>query len=549
MEKLDYSDKRCLLVEDRRPFLLLLKGLLSNLGAKRVTTELTAEGGLKACKNTRYDIIICDLHLGNNRKNGFELLEEIRKRRLVKPSTVFIMISGDSAKSMVLGSIEKQPDDYLIKPFSQAQLNARITRATARRVTLASLYSQIDYEKFDLAIENCKHFLEVEPRYTSHCLKLLVNLYWKTKNYQAANKLLQKILDERPMHWAACAMAKTQLLMQNYEKAIELGKKVIDNSANSVEAYDIVAEAYLLLDKKPEALKYIQDALSLSPFSIERHFSVCEIARENGDYEIAMDSAKAIYDLSRRSVHKNVNHLCGYVRSILDFAENAPDKKIKNRQIQETLLTMQRLQHDELVSSKREDFDFKIFEQIVVARMQYLDGKQTEAKRILEEAQIKIEKEFTEYPVSMAADSLKLMFDMGDFEEANKLVKLLKQNPNKIDSAIRYLMETEQSSAETSRNKYVEHTKKGIALYSNGNFHDAFEEFQLAKKVAPLNIGVNLNLLQCLVKLIKASKKPDPNLIKDAKDIHRFVKNMPLKNTHLKKYEEMKEEVFSTVGD
>ncbi len=548
MEKLDYSDKRCLVVEDRRPFLLLLKGLLSNLGAKRIATELSAEAGLKACKNTRYDIIICDLHLGANRKNGFELLEEVRKRRLVKPSTVFIMISGDSARGMVLGSIEKQPDDYLIKPFSQAQLNSRITRATARRITLASLYSQIDYEKYDLAIENCKHFLEVEPRYTSHCLKMLVNLYWKTKKFDAAEKVLQKILDERPMHWAACSMAKTQLLMQNYEDAIDIGKKVIDNSANSVEAYDIVAEAYLQLDKKPEALKYIQDALSLSPLSIERHFSVCEIARENDDYELAMASAKSIYDLSQRSVHKNVNHLCGYVRSILDVAENTNDKKAKNRHMQETLLTMQRLQNDDLVNRKQDDFDFKIFESIVVARMQLLDGKQTEAKRSLEEAQIKIEKEFTEYPISMAADSLKLMIDMGDFEEANKLVKLLKKNTHKIDDAIQYLMDTELENAEVSRNKYIEHTKKGIALYSNGNFKSAYDEFKQAKTVAPLNIGVNLNLLQCTVKLIKSVNKPEEGLLSEARETHRFVKNMPLKNTHLKKYEEMKTEVEETIG-
>jgi len=75
MDKLDYADKRCLVVEDRRPFLMLLKGLLMSLGAKKIDTELSAELALKACKKVSYDIIVCDLHLGNDRKNGFEFLE------------------------------------------------------------------------------------------------------------------------------------------------------------------------------------------------------------------------------------------------------------------------------------------------------------------------------------------------------------------------------------------------------------------------------------------------------------------------------------------
>jgi hypothetical protein len=50
MDKLDYADQRCLVVEDRRPFLRLLKGLLVSLGAKKIDTELSSDPALKACK-------------------------------------------------------------------------------------------------------------------------------------------------------------------------------------------------------------------------------------------------------------------------------------------------------------------------------------------------------------------------------------------------------------------------------------------------------------------------------------------------------------------
>ncbi|MGQ8363866.1 response regulator [Glaciecola sp. 1036] len=540
MEKLNYSEKRCLVIEDRRPFLMLLRGLLTSLGAKKITTESSAEAGLKACKANKYDIIVSDLHLGSNKKNGFEFLEELRKHQLIKPSTVFIMISAESGRSMVLGSIEKQPDDYLIKPFSQAQLNARIARASVRRATLSALYSQIDHQKYELAIQTCRHFLDTEPRYTAHLLKLLVSLYWKLDQFEAAESILTKILNDRPMLWATCAMAKTKLYLKQYDEAIEIGKKVIQQSVNTVEAYDIVADAYLASDRKPEALKYIIDALAISPLSIDRHFNVCRIARENQDFELAMSSAKSIFELSQRSIHKNVNHMCGYVRSILDVAEHTTDKKVKNRFMQETSLTMQRMQrNEEFAGGKQDDFDFEIFESLIQARMQLLEGKQTEAKRTLEETQINIEKEFTEYPLPMATDSLKLMIDMGDYEEANKLVKLLGDNADKTDLAIRHLIESELENAKSKRIAYVRSNKKGIALYSQGNFSEAYQEFTTAKQICPLNISVNLNLLQSLIRLVKSTEKPEGRHIQEVREIFRFISSMPLKEIHKQKFQNM----------
>ena len=547
MEKLDYTDKRCLIIEDRRPFLMLLKGLLGSLGAKHIVTHLSAEAAIKDCRNNEFDIIVCDLNLGTNHKNGFEFLEEVRKLKLIKPSTVVIMISGDSARSMVLGSLEKQPDDFLIKPFSQAQLNARIARATNRRIELAALYSQVDHKKYKLSIETCQHFLETGTKYTKHCVQLLVQLYWKTKDYKKAEALLNDILQERPIQWAVTSMARTQLLKKNYSKAIELGKQAIQASHNNVEAYDIIADACLQNNMKPEALNYIRDALNLSPLSIERHYRVCEIARANQDYGTAMRSARAIWELSQRSVHKNVNHMCSYIRSILDAAEHSEDKTEQNKLKQEALLALQRSQNRDTSMRHQEGFDFEIFEKIIHARILYLDGKKSESKRLLEESQIAIEENFSSYPLAMAPDSLKAMFDLGDYEEASKVTKVIKDSAERIDANIQYLMESEAANAKTKRAKYVKHNKKGIELYSTGNFQEAYEEFSLAKKISPLNIGVTLNLMQCLIKLMEAREKPEAEHVVECRDYYRFVSNMPLKASHKKKFELLRDTAESFI--
>lgn len=547
MQTLDYSNKRCLIIEDRRPFLMLLRGLVSSLGASKISTELSAESALKACKSIKFDIVICDLHLGNNRKNGFEFLEEIRSLHLVRPTTVFIMISGDSTRSMVLGSLEKQPDDYLVKPFSQAQLNSRITRATNRRICLATLYSQIDIKNYELSIETCKHLLETQPRYASYLLQILVQLYWKTKQYKEAQKVLTNILKKREVQWALCSMAKTKLLQGKFEESIIMAKRAIYSSVNNVEAYDIIAEAYLQFDKKPEALKFIQEALSLSPLSINRHFRVCEIARENGDYELAMNSAKSIYELSQRSMHKNVNHMCGFVRSLLDLAEHAEDDSDKNKYMQDANIALQRARKDDSVRAQPDDFDFDIFENIVKARMIFLKGQANDAKHLLEESQIEIEKTFTEYPVAMAADSLKMMIDLGDYEEAGKLAHVISTNKSKVDSAILYLAQNAANKAKTKQQEYIAFNKAGIKAYKSADFADAYVQFTQAKQIAPLNIGVCLNLLQSLSKLIQSDGKAEGKHIMEARELYRFIESIPLKRTHKSKFESMQNEVIKLI--
>ncbi|MFT5898750.1 MAG: DNA-binding response OmpR family regulator [Glaciecola sp.] len=543
MDKLDYADKRCLVVEDRRLFLTLLKGLLTSLGAKKIDTELSAETALRACEKASYDIVVCDLHLGNDRKNGFEFLEEIRTCHLIKPSSVFIMISGDSARSMVLGSLEKQPDDYLIKPFSQAQLNSRITRAQNRRTTLSSLYSLIEHKKYDLSIETCKHFLEIGTKYNSHCIQMLVQLYWATKQYDEAETTLNKVLDERSIQWALSAMARTQLLKNNFVEAIDLAKQAIDASRNDVDSYDVLAEAYLKNDMPDEALKYILDALSLSPLSIERHYNVCKIARVNGEYETAISSAKAIFELSQNSVHRNVNHMCSYIRSILDAAENADDKKDSNRLKHDALNALKKIKLNANSAIVQNGFDFDIFEKLIGARLSFLDNKPSESKIALEEAQIKIDQQFNQFPISLAAESLKTMLDLGDFEEALKVKRAVEAQDAELDSNIEHSMQSAFNKVENKQNEYIAHNKKGLASYNGGKYHDAYESFTEAKTLSPMNIGVTLNLLQNIVKLLEMNESADIELQKECREHYRYISNMPLRKVHQKKFENMKLDV------
>ena len=117
---------RVLMVEDEQMLGETVRRGLSNEG---FVVEVAHDGvsGLWAATENVYDVILLDVMLPL--KNGYEVLKEIRERRIWTPVLMLTAKDGeyDQADAFDLGA-----DDYLTKPFSFLILVARI-RALIRR--------------------------------------------------------------------------------------------------------------------------------------------------------------------------------------------------------------------------------------------------------------------------------------------------------------------------------------------------------------------------------------------------------------------------------
>ncbi|MFT6738394.1 MAG: hypothetical protein ACJA0G_002544, partial [Kangiellaceae bacterium] len=92
------------------------------------------------------------------------------------------------------------------------------------------------------------------------------------------------------------------------------------------------------------------------------------------------------------------------------------------------------------------------------------------------------------------------------------------------------------------------HNKLGIELYGQGSYASAYEEFCHAKKISPLNIGIALNLMQSLAKLIKQTDKPEGKYIIEARELFDFINNMPLKSVHKNKFKKVRPDVEDIIS-
>jgi DNA-binding response OmpR family regulator len=121
---------RLLLIEDNED---LAFGVRTALEFEGYTVEVALDGatGTSAARRRRPDLIILDLMLPDT--DGYAILRELRRDGVHIP--VLILTARGEEADVVLG-FDCGADDYVTKPFSTAELLARI-RALLRRSTVA----------------------------------------------------------------------------------------------------------------------------------------------------------------------------------------------------------------------------------------------------------------------------------------------------------------------------------------------------------------------------------------------------------------------------
>ena len=116
---------RLLVVEDEPDLLAGLVRALRKQGYA-VDTATDGEDGLHKAQSTDYDAIVLDVMLP--RLDGWEVLARLRA---AKPTPVLMLTARDRSADRVRG-LDTGADDYLVKPFDNAELFARL-RAIIRR--------------------------------------------------------------------------------------------------------------------------------------------------------------------------------------------------------------------------------------------------------------------------------------------------------------------------------------------------------------------------------------------------------------------------------
>ncbi|MFC4656673.1 response regulator [Rheinheimera marina] len=538
---------RVLIVDDQRPFQLLLKGILYSMGATNIAFVQTGEQALSKCSHIPFDVLFVDYNLGSG-KNGRQLLEDLREKKLLHPAAIYMIVTGENHVPMVIGAVEIEPDDYIIKPFSQSVLRTRLQKIQNRKAQLAPIYQAMHDDQPELVIEACKQERATSSRYQNLCTRIQAETHLKLQQYADAESLLSEVLAFNRVNWALLLQARLCFEQKRFDESMEFCNEAIDTNRLFAEAMDLKARNLIAQGQLEEAMAIVTHAVTISPFSVSRQNLLMDIARELSDLPSLVMASKQIYEITRRAARQEVIHLLNYIRTVIDAASRSEETAQRNKYQQEALLALHRAKREDTVIR---DFDFELFESLCQARLESLSGQQYLAKKTYAEVAERVEAQLTAEadpetpddvppPPHSTADAILLLNQIGEYEQAVALADRLQSFSGVVDPVLQKLFDEQQQRVEQRRVQFQELNKRGIQSYKEGNYSQALQLFEQALDVAPMNTGSALNLIQTAIQMMADPKLKKPvDLVEKCRKTFRVVDNMPLPEHHKERYKEL----------
>jgi CheY-like chemotaxis protein/Flp pilus assembly protein TadD len=296
--------KSYLIVDDFGDMRSMLRSMLAMFGVTHMDTAATGKEAVQQMERNRYDVILCDYNLGSG-KDGQQVLEEARHRGLISISSVFVMITAENTREMVLGAIEYEPDSYLSKPFTKDLLRNRLEKLMAKKEDLEPVDRALEGKDYAEAVRELDRRIAGRPKNLAELTRLKADLCLRARALDQAQTIYERVLAIRELPWARLGAGKVLYARRQYREAREVFQGLLNANEDMTAAYDWLARTYEALNDFRGAQEVLVSAVALSPKAILRQRALGEVAMHNQDYAVAERAFTSAVALGRHSVFKH----------------------------------------------------------------------------------------------------------------------------------------------------------------------------------------------------------------------------------------------------
>ncbi|WP_297795335.1 tetratricopeptide repeat-containing response regulator [uncultured Marinobacter sp.] len=517
-----------LIIDDFENFRLSMRQMLRSCGADKIELVAHAASAIQYCAYNHVDVVLCDYNLGEG-KNGQHILEELRHKKLLKRSSLFLMVTAETSKEMVMGAREYQPDGYLTKPINRAMLEKRLSGLIAQRNALLPINREIDRENYPEAISLCLATLPKQPRYKTWLLKTLADLYYQVGDFSHALKIYTDVLEQRDLSWARLGQGKILLDTQNFDEAVTVLRELIDKHPDYMEAYDLLAEGLDRQGRSTQAQQVLEKAIEHSPNALLRQKQLARLATANQDMATASEAWRKTVSLGTHSIHDSPEHYLSLGQTLSDLSEGDSGEN-GSQQADEAITVLSRME-------KRfaGDETLPLRSRIVKARVYAGQGDLQEAEKTLDPVTQSLANG-GEFDADTGIDYAKTLFRLRREDEAKHLLGELaqryKDDPDTLQKIENLLDEPVGFRQKLQARAY---NRDGIRAFESGDLEAAISEFTHALKIVPDHAALNLNLVQVLMKKYTDGGK-DPQLLHECQQHLERLSSLPEQHRQHRRY-------------
>ena len=487
-----YANKKCLIIDDFPEIRGSLSRTLKTFGAQSVDTAADGEEAIKLCQKKKFDIVLCDYNLGAG-KDGQQILEEVRFLRVLLMTSLFVMITGESSREMVLGALECQPDDYITKPYTQASIKVRLDKAILRHEALLPIKRLISKGEYQKALDKCNIMIQEGSRYSSDCLKMKGQLHFLLKQLKEAQQIYDSILDKKPVVWAKLGMSKTLIEMDKLDAAENMLNEIVEEDSRYIEAHDMLADIHSKKKDLAAAQQATENATHISPKSVLRHRKLAELSERNDDNDTTLRSYQQAIKWGFNSCHESEQDYFNYARKVSEVTngDHSTNSKTLLKQAN-TFLDRARKRY-----SNRPEVAAQA--QLVETQLLQSQGEAVRAEKSAAKAKTLFD-DLTAPSVEASLEYARTLYALDDEEGARDVLSKLALRHSDDKDLMRIIDGiTGEPISDQGKSIAAKLTKNGIDSYENKEFEKSINVFKEALESYPKHTGLNLNLLQAII--------------------------------------------------
>ena len=321
------TKKRVLIVDRHSPARDSMRLMLGAIGVTAVHGAGNSAEVIRQVKGNRFDIILSDFVLDDGR-DGQQLLEELRHAHLIPLSTVYLIITSERSYTNVVALAELAPDDYLIKPFTSEQLQARLIKAIYKKHVLRKIYEQIERGALQEAIAAADRIIQQQPLYMYDALRFKGELLQTLGRTAEAEEVFRRVLDGRVVPWAKMGLAMSLRDRGALDEAEQLAEQVTQEAPNFLSAYDFLASVHEAKGKLQAAQQALQRAADASPHNTVRQRLVGDVAARNKDLLVAEKAYGKVIERNKGSSLRSVDDFANLSRVLVERGDVAASRRI-----------------------------------------------------------------------------------------------------------------------------------------------------------------------------------------------------------------------------
>ena len=501
-----FSKMRVLIIDDFENFRMSMKKIMVGFGVDKVDVTRNGNEAIRACTETKYDVILCDYNLVAV-KNGQQELEELRHLNLIKKTDIFIIVTADSSKEVVMSAVENQPDEYLTKPFSQGVFKKRLQSTMEQKDAVLAINLALDKNDNVSAIDKCAKEISKKSKFRSWCFKTMVNLYYLEGNFKLARQLYTESIAKRETLWAVIGLAKVEAADNNFDVAEKLCRQVLDKDTRNLAAHELLATIFEKKHELKKAQLSLESAVDISPLNIIRQSKLGEICVENLDIERAMLAYRNAVSLGEHSCHHSPEAYLNFCRCLTDISES--DKSKQGR-----ALFTEAMEVLKLTTKKYSDSaEVKLQAKLVEIRALSGQGYKDKALETLNNAKSLCDLSAKTLSITSSLELARSFYSVDLIENAQKVLNdLASEHPNDqvLQKEVTSLLEEPYGYKKKIRARHL--NKTSIKQAKEGDYTAAIATLKLAITETPMHTGLNLNLVQTQLKLFEKVKPNEEDI-------------------------------------